>query len=76
MKTTPAIKVTFKETGHTDYFGSVAAIYECYTRDDLGITLRSLWQHKLPYENRLVTIERIEIRRKPQQNKNKNNENN
>lgn len=69
MKTTPAIKVTFKETGHTDYFGSVAAIYECYTRDDLGITLQSLWQHKLPYENRLVSIERIEIRRKPQRRK-------
>ena len=66
MKTTPAIKVTFKETGHTDYFGSVAAIYECYTRDDLGITLASLWQHKLPYENKIVIIERIGIRRKPQ----------
>ena len=65
MTTLSAIKVTFKETGHTDYFGSVAAIYECYTRDDLGITLQSLWQHKLPYENRLVSIERIEIRRKP-----------
>jgi hypothetical protein len=69
MKTTPAIKVTFKETGHTDYFGSLAAIYEAYNREDLGITLQSLWQHKLPYENRLVFIERIEIRRKPQQNR-------
>ena len=69
MKATPAICVTFKETGHTDYFGSVAAIYECYTRDDLGITLKSLWQHKLPYENRMVSIERIEIRRKPQRRK-------
>lgn len=66
MKTTPAIKVTFKETGHTDYFGSVAAIYEVYDREQLGISLQSLWQHKLPYENKLVTIERIEIRRKPQ----------
>ncbi len=74
MKTTPAICVTFKETGGRAYFGSLAAIYECYDRDDLGITIQSLWQHKLPYENKLVIIERIEIRRKPQQNK--NNENN
>jgi len=69
MKTTPAIKVTFKETGHTDYFGSLAAIYECYTRDDLGITLASLWSRTLPYENKLARIERIEIKHKPQQNK-------
>lgn len=66
MKTTPAICVTFKDTGGRAYFGSVAAIYEAYNREDLGITLQSLWQHKLPYENRLVSIERIEIRRKPQ----------
>jgi hypothetical protein len=65
MKTTPAICVTFKDTGGRAYFGSIAAIYEAYNREDLGITLQSLWQHKLPYENRLVSIERIEIRRKP-----------
>ena len=66
MTTLSAVKVTFKETGGSAYFGSVAAIYEAYNRDDLGITLASLWQHKLPYENRLVRIERIEIKRKPQ----------
>ena len=69
MTTVHAICVTFKETGGSAYFGSVAAIYEAYNREDLGITLQSLWQHKLPYENRLVSIERIEIRRKPQQNR-------
>lgn len=68
MKTTPAIVVTFKETGHTDYFGSLAAIYECYSREQLGITLKSLWQYKLPYENKRVRIDRIEIRHKPQRN--------
>ena len=66
MTTVHAICVTFKDTGGRAYFGSVAAIYEAYNRDDLGITLASLWQHKLPYENRLVRIERIEIKRKPQ----------
>ena len=66
MTTLSAVKVTFKETGGSAYFGSVAAIYEAYNREDLGITLQSLWQHKLPYEHRLVSIERIEIRRKPQ----------
>lgn len=69
MTTLSAVKVTFKETGGSAYFGSVAAIYEAYNRDDLGITLQSLWQHKLPYENKLVSIERIEIRRKPQRRK-------
>ena len=66
MTTLSAVKVTFKETGGSAYFGSLAAIYECYTRADLGITLASLWSRTLPYENRLVSIERIEIRRKPQ----------
>ena len=66
MTTVHAICVTFKETGGRAYFGSLAAIYECYTRADLGITLASLWSRTLPYENRLVRIERIEIRRKPQ----------
>jgi hypothetical protein len=66
MTTIHAICVTFKETGGRAYFGSIAAIYEAYSRDDLGITLASLWQHKLPYENKIVIIERIEIRRKPQ----------
>ena len=69
MTTLSAVKVTFKETGGSAYFGSVAAIYEAYDREDLGITLQSLWQHKLPYENKLVSIERIEIRRKPQRRK-------
>ena len=66
MNTTPAIMVTFKETGGRAYFGSVAAIYECYNRDDLGVTLSYLWQKRLPYENKRVRIERIEIKHKPQ----------
>ena len=66
MTTIHAICVTFKETGCRAYFGSLAAIYECYDRDDLGITLASLWSRKLPYENKLVRVERIEIKRKPQ----------
>lgn len=69
MKTTPAIKLTFKETGHTDYFGSLAAIYEVYGREQLGISLQSLWQRTLPYQNKRVWIQRIEIKHKPQQNK-------
>lgn len=69
MKTTPAICVTFKETGGCAYFGSIAAIYEAYNREDIGITLASLWSRKLPYENKLVRIERIEIKRKPQRRK-------
>jgi len=66
MTTIHAICVTFKETGGRAYFGSLAAIYEAYNREDLGITLASLWSRKLPYENKLVRVERIEIKRKPQ----------
>lgn len=66
MKVTPAIKVTFKETGHTDYFGSIAAIYDVYGREQLGISLQSLWQRTLPYQNKRVWIQRIEIKHKPQ----------
>lgn len=66
MSTSTAICVTFKETGGRAYFGSIAAIYEAYSREDLSITLQSLWQRELPYENKRVRIERIEIRRKPQ----------
>ena len=66
MTTVHAICVTFKETGGRAYFGSLAAIYEAYNREDLGITLASLWSRKLPYENKLVRVERIEIKRKPQ----------
>jgi len=68
MKTTKAIKVTFKETGHTEYFGCLAAIYELYDREQLGIALPSLWQKELPYQNKRVWIQRIEIKHKPQQN--------
>jgi hypothetical protein len=68
MNTTPAIIVTFKETGGRAYFGSVAAIYEAYNRKDLGVSLAYLWQHKLPYENKRVRIERIEIKHKPHSN--------
>jgi hypothetical protein len=68
MKTTKAIKLTFKETGHTEYFGSIAAIYEAYNREDIGITLGSLWQRELPYQNKRVWIQRIEIKHKPQRN--------
>jgi hypothetical protein len=68
MKTTPAICVTFKETGGRAYFGSIAAIYECYNRKDLSVSLAYLWLHKLPYENKRVRIERIEIKHKPHSN--------
>ena len=69
MSTSTAICVTFKETGGRAYFGSITAIYEAYSREDLGITLQSLWQRELPYENKRVWIQRIEIKHKQQQNK-------
>lgn len=46
-------------TGH-HYFGSQAAIYERFTKDDIGIALKSLRNRynlaERPYQNGRVTI--------------------
>lgn len=54
--------------GRHEYFGSVAAIYDKFTRDDIGIALASLWSYGLsedhPYQNKLVTIRKGTVIRK------------
>lgn len=55
--------------GNADYFfGSVAAIYDVFTSDVLGVTKRQLWQFGIserhPFSNGICTITRGVIRRR------------
>lgn len=52
------------------YFGSLAAIYDVFTPEDLGVSLTSLWNYnitpKKPYENDKCIIYRDMVHRKKQ----------
>lgn len=52
------------------YFGSLAAIYDVFTPEDLGICLTSLWNANIrpghPYENEKCIISRDVVHRKKQ----------
>lgn len=60
--------VEFKRDGTHHYFGSQAAIFEWFTRLDIGISLKSLRNtydlSKAPYENKRVIIRLGELHRK------------
>lgn len=51
------------------YYGSLAAIYEEFTPDQIGIQLKSLYGNynldHAPYENKKVRISKGLIKRKP-----------
>lgn len=51
------------------YFGSLAAIYEEFTPEQIGIKLKSLYGNynldRAPYENKKVRISKGPIKRKP-----------
>lgn len=50
------------------YFGGIAAIYEAFTAAQLGIAQQSLYDYGItperPYENRLCTISKSDLKRK------------
>ena len=50
------------------YFGSIASIYEAFTAAQLGIAQQSLYDYGVtperPYENKICTISKSEIKRK------------
>nr|DAN47156.1 MAG TPA: hypothetical protein [Caudoviricetes sp.] len=50
------------------YFGSVAAIYDRFTPEQLGVSLSRLWSFGIapgrPYKNKICTIYRGVIQRK------------
>ena len=54
--------------GRHEYFGSVSAIYDRFSREEIGISLAALWNYGLsedhPYRNKLVTIRKGTIIRK------------
>lgn len=51
--------------GEDYYFGSVAAIYGVFTKEEIGISYGSLRNFKLspkrPYQNELITIKEGEL---------------
>lgn len=59
--------VQFKSGGDHD-FGSIAAIYDLFNRDALGISQQGLYDFGItpthPYENKVCTIRKGQIRRK------------
>ena len=54
--------------GRHEYFGSVSAIYDRFSREEIGISLAALWNYGVtedhPYRNKLVTIRRGIVYRK------------
>ena len=59
MSKEKCITVQFKETGTIKQFGSIAAIYDMFTTDQLNVSQNYLYQRLRPlkpYENVLVVI--------------------
>ena len=62
------VHVHFKETGIDDYLGSLSVLYDYYSKDDIGYTLRSLQSLKIaegiPFENDKIRINIARLKRK------------
>lgn len=63
--------IRFKEPVNGEFnfhFGSLAAIYEVFTADQIGCSLQNLWNYKLseskPYKSKKCTIFKGELIRK------------
>lgn len=69
MKKEQVIHVCLGDDRHY-YFGSVAAIFDTFTPDELGVSLPTLWNYGLapdrPYKNNRCAIYRGNINRKKQ----------
>ena len=56
------IKVKFKDTGKAYYVGSYTAIFERFTREEIGAVINSVWnvtsKNNGRYENKKVLITR------------------
>lgn len=69
------IKVQFLKPvdGQTEYFfGSIAAIYEQFTTEQIGCTMQTLWGRvsaEMPYITKKCIISKHSVVRKPQINK-------
>lgn len=69
MKNEQVVHVCLGDDRHY-YFGSVAAIFDTFTPDDLGVSMTTLWNYGLapdrPYKNNRCAIYRGIINRKRQ----------
>lgn len=69
MKNEQVVHVCLGDDRHY-YFGSVAAIFDRFTPDELGVSLTTLWNYGLapdrPYKNNRCAIYRGNIDRKKQ----------
>lgn len=65
MARTETIIWVHLHSGRDEFFGSIAAIYDVLTRDEVGITKESLWAAGLPYTNKRGIIKRVPLYRKP-----------
>lgn len=61
------IHIEFKSGGH-DYFGSIAALFDTYAPETLGVSKQRLYDCKItpgrPYRNKICTIRKGSIKRK------------
>ncbi|MBR5951572.1 MAG: hypothetical protein IKZ87_09120 [Actinomycetaceae bacterium] len=63
-----AIKVTFKQSGDTQFFKSCAELFKQHSSKELGICLAALWNALSPskgkerYENDNIIIERTSFK--------------
>lgn len=57
------IKVYFKETGKEHLFGSYAAIFDRFSREEIGAVINSIWnitsKNNGRYENKKVVISKV-----------------
>jgi hypothetical protein len=61
------VKVKFKETNEEYFFTSYTAIYENFTKDDIGVVIGSIWNRIKKdgkYENSKVEIKSFPLRAK------------
>lgn len=75
------IHLHFNSDGSDHYFGSIAAIYNVFTKDEIGISYGSLRNYRLspdrPYINDMAVIkEGILITAQGERGKNKNSDKN
>lgn len=60
--------------GQAHFYTSIAAIYDEFTADELGIALPSLWAagvSKVTYSNKLMMISRVRLHSKKQKSRDK-----
>jgi hypothetical protein len=66
------VHLYLKDSDTHVYFGSMANVYEHYTKEEIGISFGSLRNYGLspqnPYENKKVVIRKGVLQAKPKQN--------